>query len=56
MHITTGGYRFDWNGSHTVNVTDKSGSMDVFTFGFELSSPKPTDFLEAAYRWLSLDD
>jgi hypothetical protein len=47
-------YIFDWNGSHTVEISYLQGlPFDVFSFGFDLSlGPTFVDFCCAVADWI----
>ena len=53
MRINTNGLLIEFNGSHTANVTDSLGNMDVFTFTFEKDRASYLDFLSAAMSYLN---
>lgn len=52
MRINTNGLIIEFNGSHTANVTDAWGNMDVFTFAFDKNKASALDFLSASISYL----
>ena len=55
MRINYDGLVIEFNGSHTANVTDAFGNMDVFTFAFKKDRASYLDFLSAAIAYLEDD-
>jgi hypothetical protein len=49
------GNTFDWNGSHTVEISGIDGKVfDVMSFGFNEHGTRPTfaEFASAVERWV----